>query len=58
MVHCIKFDLTELTYCEHHKNVCENGATCVSLSEEDGNYRCLCSDGYMGKNCETEKKKV
>jgi len=37
---------------------CQNGATCVSLPEEDGNYRCLCADGYIGRNCEVDKKKV
>jgi hypothetical protein len=35
-----------------NKGVCENGATCVSLTEEDGNYRCLCSEGFTGRNCE------
>lgn len=35
-----------------NKDVCENGATCVSLTEEDGNYRCLCAEGFTGRNCE------
>ncbi|XKL61856.1 hypothetical protein PGB90_001689 [Kerria lacca] len=48
----------ELKYCENHKNVCENGATCVSLIEEDGNYRCICKDGFVGRNCEIDRKKI
>jgi hypothetical protein len=35
-----------------NEGVCENGATCVSLTEEDGNYRCLCAEGFTGRNCE------
>jgi hypothetical protein len=35
-----------------NEDVCENGATCVSLTEEDGNYRCLCAEGFTGRNCE------
>nr|CAD7394575.1 unnamed protein product [Timema cristinae] len=30
-------------------------ATCVSLTEEDGGYRCLCPEGYTGRNCEVAK---
>lgn len=37
---------------------CQNGATCVSLPEEDGNYRCVCADGFIGRNCDVDKKKV
>ena len=43
---------TELKYCDTNEGVCENGATCVSLTEEDGNYRCLCAEGFTGRNCE------
>lgn len=43
---------TELKYCDMNEDVCENGATCVSLTEEDGNYRCLCAEGFTGRNCE------
>jgi len=45
----------ELTFCDNNQDVCENGATCVSLTEEDGNYRCLCAEGYTGRNCEVQK---
>lgn len=48
----------ELKYCETNNVTCQNGATCVSLPEEDGNYRCLCADGFIGRNCEVDKKKV
>jgi len=53
---CFLF-FTELKYCETNNVTCQNGATCVSLPEEDGNYRCLCADGYIGRNCEVDKKK-
>lgn len=53
-----KFVFLELKYCENNNVTCQNGATCVSLPEEDGNYRCLCADGYIGRNCEVDKKKV
>ncbi|XP_064486122.1 delta-like protein 1 [Ornithodoros turicata] len=40
----------ELKYCEEHAP-CENGSTCLSLSEEDGFYRCVCPDDLSGRNC-------
>lgn len=49
-ISCLVF--TELKYCDMNEGVCENGATCVSLTEEDGNYRCLCAEGFTGRNCE------
>ncbi|XP_065365662.1 adhesive plaque matrix protein 2 [Calliphora vicina] len=42
----------KLTYCKDHANICENGGKCISLTKEDGNYRCHCKQGYLGKNCE------
>ncbi|XP_049841769.1 delta-like protein 1 [Schistocerca gregaria] len=45
----------ELTYCEQNEDLCENGATCISLTEEDGNYRCICAEGFTGRNCEVAK---
>ncbi|XP_050537689.1 delta-like protein 1 isoform X2 [Daktulosphaira vitifoliae] len=48
----------ELKYCEKNNVVCQNNGTCVSLPEEDGNYRCICTDEFMGRNCEVDKKKV
>ncbi|GLV35302.1 C901 [Carabus blaptoides fortunei] len=42
----------ELTYCENNPSLCENGAKCVPLTVEDGNYRCLCREGFTGRNCE------
>jgi len=43
---------TELTYCVEHPDTCENEGKCVSLSREDGSYRCQCRQGFLGKNCE------
>ncbi|KNC26803.1 hypothetical protein FF38_06381 [Lucilia cuprina] len=42
----------KLTYCKDHPNICENGGKCLSLTKEDGSYRCHCKQGYLGKNCE------
>lgn len=49
------FFYLELTYCKDHAGVCENNGTCVSLTEEDGNYRCLCTEDYTGRNCDVLK---
>lgn len=46
------FILLELNYCEKNPDTCQNGAKCVSLIKEDGNYRCLCREGTSGRNCE------
>ena len=46
------FFFTELTYCKNNPNICENKGKCISLTKEDGNYRCHCKQGYLGKNCE------
>lgn len=35
--------------------MCENEATCVSVAEEDGDYKCLCPEGFTGRNCEVDK---
>lgn len=42
----------ELNYCENNPDTCKNGAKCVSLIKDDGNYRCLCREGSSGRNCE------
>ncbi len=33
-----------------HNKPCQNGASCVSLPNRD--YRCECTPGFYGKNCE------
>lgn len=43
---------SELNYCENNPGLCQNGAKCVSLTKEDGNFRCLCREGTYGRNCE------
>ncbi|XP_044748758.1 neurogenic locus protein delta [Coccinella septempunctata] len=42
----------ELTYCRDNPNTCQNGAKCIPLTKEDGNYRCYCREGSYGRNCE------
>ncbi|KAK9870870.1 hypothetical protein WA026_009828 [Henosepilachna vigintioctopunctata] len=42
----------ELTYCKDNPDICENGARCISMTKDDGNYRCLCREGSYGRNCE------
>lgn len=46
----------ELNYCEKNPDTCKNGAKCISLTKEDGKYRCLCREGTSGKNCEVSKQ--
>jgi hypothetical protein len=52
----VYFDLylgfAELNYCETHAGTCKNGAKCISLIKEEGNYKCLCREGTSGRNCE------
>ncbi|CAG9762367.1 unnamed protein product [Ceutorhynchus assimilis] len=42
----------ELNHCENNPDTCINGAKCVSLTKDDGLYKCLCREGTYGKNCE------
>ncbi|XP_072750444.1 uncharacterized protein [Anoplolepis gracilipes] len=42
----------KLTYCDEHPGICQNGATCISMIHEDGDYRCICPLGYMGRQCQ------
>nr|NP_001229927.2 uncharacterized protein LOC411317 precursor [Apis mellifera] len=42
----------KLTYCDEHPGICRNNATCISMTKEDGNYRCICPLGYMGRQCQ------
>ncbi|XP_048505179.1 delta-like protein B isoform X2 [Athalia rosae] len=44
----------KLTYCDEHPNTCENNATCISVTKEDGNYRCMCPLGFIGRQCQIE----
>lgn len=41
-----------MNYCEKNPNICKNGAKCISLTKEDGSYRCLCREDTYGRNCE------
>ncbi|XP_067661789.1 protein crumbs-like isoform X2 [Haliotis asinina] len=38
----------------HVVNLCLNNATCVANPDEGTVYRCICTPGFTGKNCETE----
>lgn len=42
----------ELNHCENNPNTCQNGAKCVSITKDEGGYRCLCREGTSGRNCE------
>lgn len=37
------------------KSLCLNGGTCEMLADST-DYRCLCKNGYYGKNCENTCK--
>ncbi|CAH1389799.1 unnamed protein product [Nezara viridula] len=45
----------ELKYCQDHPGTCENEGTCISLAEEDGDYRCICKEGFTGRNCQLNR---
>ncbi|CAB3388874.1 Hypothetical predicted protein [Cloeon dipterum] len=36
--------------------LCENDAVCVSLSEQEGHFRCECAENFKGHLCETSLK--
>ncbi|XP_057329154.1 delta-like protein 1 isoform X1 [Microplitis mediator] len=44
----------KLTFCDDHPDICQNNATCVSMTKEDGDYRCICPIGYTGRKCQIE----
>lgn len=46
---------SELNYCDNNPGICQNGAKCISLIKEDGNYKCLCREGTYGRNCENSE---
>lgn len=35
-----------------HSNPCKNGGKCASLGSD--NYRCSCTNGFSGKNCQSK----
>jgi EGF-like domain len=42
----------ELNFCEKNPGTCQNGGECRSLTLDDGLFKCACSTGYRGRNCE------
>ncbi|ETN80845.1 EGF-like domain protein [Necator americanus] len=44
----------DLDYCAHHRDICRNGGVC--LADSLLSYRCNCSAGYEGRNCERLSK--
>lgn len=46
------FCILELRHCEDNPDTCKNGAKCISLTKDEGSYRCLCREGSSGRNCE------
>lgn len=47
--------LSELNYCEKNPDTCKNDAKCISLTKDDGNFKCLCREGSSGQYCEHSK---
>lgn len=41
--------ISDVHVCEH-QSPCKNGAECVY--DRDGEYSCLCLEGFHGKDCE------
>ena len=37
--------------CIEHDHVCSNGGNCIEICSTHSDYRCECSDGFIGKNC-------
>ncbi|XP_011310712.1 delta-like protein 1 [Fopius arisanus] len=44
----------KLTFCDEHHDICQNNGTCISMTKEDGDYRCICPLGYMGRQCQIQ----
>lgn len=45
----------ELNYCENNPGTCLHGSKCISVTKEDGNYKCMCREGTYGRNCENSE---
>lgn len=43
------FPPSDVHICEH-QSPCQNGAQCIY--DRDGDYSCLCPEGFHGKDCE------
>ncbi|KOB72402.1 Uncharacterized protein OBRU01_07458 [Operophtera brumata] len=44
----------QLNYCEKNPDTCKNNGKCQSLEADDGHFRCECTSGVSGKNCERQ----
>lgn len=40
--------------CTENPTICENGGTCMEICTDFADYKCECTEGYIGKNCTQE----
>uniref|UniRef100_A0A1B0CG55 Putative teneurin-1 n=1 Tax=Lutzomyia longipalpis TaxID=7200 RepID=A0A1B0CG55_LUTLO len=41
-----------LDFCDKNPSTCTNGGKCLSLTKDDGSFRCECPSGFRGDRCE------
>ncbi|XP_065334758.1 uncharacterized protein LOC135936016 [Cloeon dipterum] len=42
----------DLDFCRENTGICKNGGSCVSLGEQQPNYRCECGSNFSGRHCD------
>uniref|UniRef100_A0A1B0DG68 Uncharacterized protein n=1 Tax=Phlebotomus papatasi TaxID=29031 RepID=A0A1B0DG68_PHLPP len=41
-----------LDFCDKNPSTCTNGGKCLSLTKDEGSFRCECPSGFLGDRCE------